>query len=97
MKTDNVIETSLSFAIFDFVRNHPLGTLLAVVLILGAIAGLALWVVRRVKSEARGYARSGRSTWKKVRGKVEGSRSHLRAVPPHPEDTGTFKDRHQSR
>ncbi len=95
--TGTVIENSLSYAIFDFARNHPLGTLLAVLVILGVIAGVALWVVRRVKLEARGYARSGRNAWNQIRSKTEGSRSQLRAVPPHPEDPGNFKDRRQSR
>ena len=88
------IETSLSFAFFNWVRNHPGTTLLLVLLVLGTAAGIALWVVRQVKSEARDYLQTGRTTWKKVSSRVTGKSTHLHAVP-RPKETES-QDRPQN-
>jgi hypothetical protein len=71
----DLVNTSVSLMVLNFIRNHPGGVLLAVLVLLAGLVLLSLYVARRVRLEALGYRESGRKAWTRVR-------SRLRNSPP---------------
>jgi hypothetical protein len=66
----DVVETSFTFAVLSWMRDHPGATFLAILVLLAAFAMLTTYVVRRVRREAREYYDTGVKGWGRFRQRV---------------------------
>lgn len=81
---NDFVETSFSFLIVDFVRRHPMATFLIALGAILALALVALYVVRRVKREAREYVASGQRGWRRLRERAAGRIPRREDTPRNP-------------
>jgi hypothetical protein len=91
--TGTLVETSAGLAIYNTVRDHPLATFLVVLGLIVCLVLLTVYVVRRVKREAREYYDTGRGYWSRLRLRST-SRRHDELTGSSPSPSNVHEIRH---